>query len=159
MMRTLLRARPAGKGRLYAERPRQADRGAEGMPDARLKIRVAPDRKTVAIEMPPGVAPARQVEMTLEKLDELISELGDARSRMVDGLPGESFNDENVKISVAANTTWCIKASPPAGVLLAFDHPKFGPVGFTLRKEQIATIVRFLTNRFILQRPPSEEKH
>lgn len=129
------------------------------MPDARLKIQVAHDRKTVAIEMPPGVEASRHVEMTLEQLDELIGELGDARSRMVEGLPGESFNDENVKISAAANTTWCIKASPPAGVLLAFDHPKFGPVGFTLRKEQIATIVRFLTNRFILQRPSSEEKH
>ena len=113
------------------------------MPDTRLKIQVAHDRKTVAIEMPSDVEPSRRVEMTLAKLDELIGELG----------------DENVKISAAANTTWCIKASPPAGVLLAFDHPKFGPVGFTLRKEQIATIVRFLTNRFILQRPSSDEKH
>jgi hypothetical protein len=64
-----------------------------------------------------------------------------------------------VKISAVANTTWCVKASPPNGAILAFDHPKFGPVGFTLRRDQIASIVRFLTNRFILQRPPSEEKH
>ena len=129
------------------------------MPNARLKIQVARDRKTVAIEMSPGVALPHRVEMTLEKLDELISELGDARSRMVEGLPGESFSDGNVKISTVANTTWCIKASPPAGVLIAFDHPKFGPVGFTLRKDQIANIVRFLTRRFILQRPSSEKKH
>ena len=129
------------------------------MPNAGLKIQVAHDRKTVTVEIPPAAPRSRRMEMTLEQLDALIGELGDARSRMVDGLPGESFKDDDVKISAVANTTWCIKASPPAGVLLAFDHPKFGPVGFTLRRDQIATIVRFLTNRFILQRPTSEEKH
>jgi hypothetical protein len=129
------------------------------MPDARINIQVAQDGKTVAVEMSPGTQPSRRIELTLDELDAFMSQLGDARSQMVEGLPSEDFNDASVKISAVANTTWCIKASPPAEVLLAFDHPKFGPVGFTLRRDQIATIVRFLTNRFILQRPTSEEKH
>ena len=129
------------------------------MPDARVNIQVAQDGKTVAVETSPGTQPSHRMELTLDELDAFMGRLGDARSQMVEGLPSESFNDESVKISAVANTTWCIKASPPAGVLLAFDHPKFGPVGFTLRRDQIATIVRFLTNRFILQRPTSEEKH
>jgi hypothetical protein len=143
----------------HEEKPRQADRGAEGMPDANVKIHVAQDRKTVTIETSPAAQPSCLISLTLDELDKLIGELGDARSRMVEGLPRETFNDDNMKISAVANTTWCVKASPPNGALLAFDHPKFGPVGFTLRRDQIASIVRFLTNRFILQPPPSEEKH
>jgi len=126
------------------------------MPDPRMRIQVAQDGKTVSIV---ASTAAQSIELTLDELNKLIGELGDARSRMVEGLPSENFNDAGVKISAVANTTWCIKASPPASVLLAFDHPKFGPVGFTLRRDQIASIVRFLTNRFILQHPPSEEKH
>ncbi|WP_210252253.1 hypothetical protein, partial [Microvirga tunisiensis] len=54
---------------------------------------------------------------------------------------------------------WHIRAFPPAGALLAFYHPKFGPVGFTLPTDQIARIVSFLTDRFILQPTQSAEKH
>lgn len=129
------------------------------MPDASVKIHVAQDRKTVTIEASPAAQPPCRISLTLDELDKLMGKLGDARSRMVEGLPGETFNGENVKINAVANTTWCVKASPPNSALLAFDHPKFGPVGFTLRRDQIASIVRFLTNRFILQHPSSEEKH
>ncbi len=78
---------------------------------------------------------------------------------MVRGLPSENAQSGDMRISTAANATWWIKASPPTGALLAFDHPKFGPVGFTLPSDQIARIVHFLTNRFILQPTASAEKH
>jgi hypothetical protein len=128
------------------------------MPDARFRVRVTEDRKTVAIAAAPAKRLSRQVELTLEELDQLISELGDARSQIVKGQPSANF-EENVAISVVGNTTWCIKARPPAGALLAFDHPKFGPVGFTLARDQIASIVKFLTERFILQSSASAQKH
>ena len=127
------------------------------MPDARFKVWVIDDRTTVAIETAPGEEPSHQVELTLDELNKLISELGDARSQMVKGQP--KANLDNVMISAVANTTWCIKASPPSGALIAFDHPKFGAVGFTLPRDQIAKIVRFLTDRFILQPGSSTERH
>jgi hypothetical protein len=128
------------------------------MPDARMTIRVAHDRKSVSIGASSNGQPSHEVELTLDELDRLIGDLGDARSRMVEGLPSKNFQPGDVAISAVANTTWWIKASP-AGALLAFDHPKFGPVGFTLARDQIARIVTFLTNRFILQPPRSAEKH
>ena len=128
------------------------------MPDAWLSVRVAQDRKTVAIAAAPKL-PSRQVELTLGELDKLISELGDARSQMVEGQPCPKFDQVDATVSVAANTTWYIEASPPRGALLAFYHPKFGPVGFTLQRDQIAKIISFLTDRFIHQRPPSAKRH
>jgi hypothetical protein len=85
-----------------------------------------------------------------------ISELGDARSQMVEGQPSPKFDQVDATVSVAANTTWYIEASPPRGALLAFYHPKFGPVGFTLQRDQVTRIVRFLADRFIhqLDHPP-----
>jgi len=129
------------------------------MPDARLRVRVSEDRKTVAIVPAASGPQSIQLELTLDELNKLIGELGDARSQMVKGRPSANFETEDVRISVVGNTTWCIKARPPEGALLAFDHPKFGPVGFTLPSDQIAKIVRFLTERFILRSPPSAERH
>jgi hypothetical protein len=129
------------------------------MPDGWMNVQVAHDRKTATISLSLDERTPRKVEVSLGELDRLISELGDARSRMAEGLRRNDFEVADVAISAVANTTWWIKASPAAGALLAFDHPKFGPVGFTLSRDQIARIVAFLTNRFILQPPPSAEKH
>ncbi len=129
------------------------------MAHTRMKIRVAPDKKTVAIKTSLSGQPSHRLELSLDELDKLISDLGDARAQMVRGLPSENAQSGDMRISTAANATWWIKASPPTGALLAFDHPKFGPVGFTLPSDQIARIVHFLTNRFILQPTASAEKH
>jgi hypothetical protein len=142
--------------RLNSGRP---NREARIMPDARLSVRVTGDGETVAIVPAPSGRQSLQLELTLDELDKLIGELGDARSQMVRGRPSANFESEDVRISVVGNTTWCIKARPPEGALLAFDHPRFGPVGFTLPSDQIAKIVRFLTDRFILQSSPSAERH
>jgi len=136
-----------------------SDRGAKVMPDAQFSVRVTEDRKTVAIVPAPGKRHSRQVELTLEELDTLIGDLGDARSRMVAGQPYPQFEKEKIRVSVATETTWHIEASPPRGALLAFYHPKFGPVGLTLSGEEIAKIVSFLAQRFILQPGPSAERH
>ncbi len=127
------------------------------MSDARFKIRVADDKKTVAIQTAPGDQMPYQVELTLAELDKLMGELGDARSELIKDQPSPNFAE--ARISAVANTTWSIKASPPRGALFAFDHPKFGPVGFTLSRDQIVSIVKFLTERFILQSSTSVEKH
>jgi hypothetical protein len=129
------------------------------MPDVEMTIQVAHDRTATAIEIAsPGQSPQRLV-LALDELDRLISELGTARSKMVEGQPAPDFESEDVTISTVANARWYIQASPPAGILLAFYHPKFGPVGFTLPREEIARIVSFLTERFILQPTHSAEKH
>ena len=139
--------------------PQHSDRGVGIMPDAQLRVRVTEDREKVAIVPAPSGRQSLQLDLTRDELDKLISELGDARSQMVKGRPSANFESEDVMISVVGNTTWCIKARPPEGALLAFDHPKFGPVGFTLPRENIAKIVSFLTERFVLQSSPSAERH
>jgi hypothetical protein len=129
------------------------------MPDFEMSIQVAQDRKVTAIEIAPlGQSPQRLI-LVLDELDKLIGELGNARSAMVEGQPSPDFESEDVSISTVANTKWHIRAFPPTGALLAFYHPKFGPVGFTLPRDQIAKIVSFLTDRFILQPTQSAEKH
>jgi hypothetical protein len=129
------------------------------MPDVEMTIQVAQDRTLTAIEIAPlGQSPHRLV-LALDELDTLIRELGSARSKMVEGQPPPNFENEEVTISTVANARWYIKASTPAGILLAFYHPKFGPVGFTLPSDQIVQVVNFLTERFILQPTQSAEKH
>jgi hypothetical protein len=145
-------------GQVRANEPEGID-GAKAMPDVEMTIQIAHDRTATAIEIaPPGQLPHRLV-LALDELDRLISELGDARSLMVEDHPSPDFESDEVTISTAANTKWYIRAYPPAGALLAFNHPKFGPVGFTLPNDQIARIVSFLTERFILQPTQSGEKH
>jgi hypothetical protein len=124
-----------------------------------MAIHVAQDRKAVAIEIATFGQPPQQFVLGLDELDRLIGELGNARSQMVAGQPHPDFETEEVSISMAANTKWCLKASPPEGASFAFYHPKFGPVGLTLPAKEIASIVSFLADRFILQPPQSIEKH
>jgi hypothetical protein len=129
------------------------------MPSAQVGIRVDDDRTTVTIEIRPLGQPGHPVDLTLDQLDRLIDKLGNARRQMVEGQPSPDFDSEDVSISVAANTTWTIRASPPAGAILGFYHPKFGSVGFTLPKDDIVRVVGFLTDRFILQPTASSKKH
>jgi hypothetical protein len=129
------------------------------MPKVRMAIQVTPDRKAVAIEVATAGQAPQQLVLGLEELDQVIGELGNARSQMAAGRPLPDFESEGVKVSMAANTNWFIRASPPNEALFGFHHPKFGPVGLTLRGEQIASIVRFLTARFILHPTKSAEKH
>ena len=129
------------------------------MPDVGMAIQVAQDRQAVGIEIrPPGQSPL-QLVLGLDELDRLIGELGNARSQLVSGQPQPDLDSEGVTISTAANAKWSLRAFPPTGALFAFDHPKFGPVGLTLPREQIAKIVSSLTDRFILQPTQSTEKH
>ncbi|WP_157934168.1 hypothetical protein [Microvirga ossetica] len=129
------------------------------MPDVRMAFQVAQDRQAVGIEIVPLGQSPLQLVLRLDELDKLIGELGNARSQMVSGQPQPDLEREGVTISTAANAKWYLKAFPPTGALFAFDHPKFGPVGLTLPREQIAKIVSFLTDRFILQPTQSTEKH
>ncbi|UVF19474.1 hypothetical protein HPT29_024145 [Microvirga terrae] len=129
------------------------------MPDVEMTIGVAHDRTATAIKIAPLEQPPLQLVLTFDELDQLIRELGTARSKMVEGQSLPDFENEEVTISTVANARWYIKASPPAGGLLAFYHPKFGPVGFTLPRDQVIQVVNFLTERFILQPTQSAEKH
>jgi hypothetical protein len=124
-----------------------------------MAIHVAHDKKAVAIEIATFGQPPQHFVLGLDELDRLIGELGTARSQMVAGRPHPDFESEGVSISMAANTKWCLTASPPEGASFAFYHPKFGPVGLTLPAKEIASIVRFLTDRFILQPTQSIDKH
>jgi hypothetical protein len=133
--------------------------GANVMPDVEMTIQVAQDRKVAAIEIAPRGQSPYQLVLALDELDKLIGELGTARSKMVEGQSPPDFESEDVTISTVAYAKWHIRTYPPIGALLAFYHPKFGPVGFTLPRDQIARIVSFLTERFILQPIQSGEKH
>jgi hypothetical protein len=124
-----------------------------------MAIQVFQDRKAVAIELARPEQSPIQLMLGLDELDRLIHELGDARSQMVVGQPYPDFESDSVSICVAAGARWYLKATPPKEALFASYHPKFGPVGLTLPAEQIAGIVRFLTERFILQPTRSAETH
>lgn len=142
-----------GAGHVKGKEP---DR-TKAMPGVEITIRVTRDRTAATIEIALSGQSSQRLVLGIDELDRLISELGTARSKMVEGQPPPDF--EELSISTAANTKWYIRAYPPSGALLAFYHPKFGPVGFTLPRDQIAEIVSFLTKRLILQATPSSEKH
>jgi hypothetical protein len=127
------------------------------MTKARMGIRVADDRETVVVEIAPVGETSYPVELTLEQLDKLMGHLGEARRKMVEGKPSPKL--DQLTIRTAAYTTWAIEASPPDGALLAFYHPSYGPVGFSMPRETIVEMVNFLTDRFILQPTASAKQH
>jgi hypothetical protein len=129
------------------------------MPDVEITIQVAQDRKMMAVELAALGQPSQRLILELNELDTLIGELGNARSQMVSDQPDPDLESEETIISTVANAKWCIQATPPENALFAFYHPKFGPVGLTLPRDQIARIVSFLSERFILQPTRSAEKH
>jgi hypothetical protein len=141
---------------LYATlgRGRDADMEREAyiMPEARVGVRVADDRQTVAIQVGPVEGPSAPVALNLEQLTKLIKLLGQARQRMMVGLPKQPLDGMTVETIV--EPPWYVQVAAIDGSLLAFDHPSYGPVAFALPMDDVARIVRILSAHLALPADP-----
>jgi hypothetical protein len=113
------------------------------MTQARVGVRVADDRKSVTIEIGPVDGPSSPVGLDLEQLTKVISLLGQARSRMVEGTPKQSLDGKT--LGAVTEPPWHIQVAQIDGSLLAFDHPAYGPVAFAIPRDDVARIVRVLS--------------
>jgi len=118
------------------------------MAEARVGVRVADDRQTVTVEIGPVGGPSSPVGLSLEQLTKVINLLGQARRRMIGGLPVEPL--EGVTVETIIKPVWHIQVADIDGSLLAFDHPAYGPVAFALPREHVAEMVRTLTSHLAL---------
>jgi hypothetical protein len=118
------------------------------MPEARVSIRVADDRRSVAIEIGPVDGPSAPVALDLEQLTTIIKLLGQARARMILGTRKQPLEGETVETVFAP--PWYVQVAQIDGSLLAFDHPSYGPVAFALPRDDVARIVRTLSGHLAL---------
>ncbi|MFC4174240.1 hypothetical protein ACFOYU_19685 [Microvirga sp. GCM10011540] len=116
--------------------------GATAVGDIQVGIRIAEDRKSVAVEIRQAEASACAIELNLDQLTDLIVHLGDVRQHLLEGHPIRPLEGETVRTVTSPN--WYVQVAKIDGSLLAFDHPAFGPVGFAIPREEIAEIVRIL---------------
>jgi hypothetical protein len=123
------------------------------MAEARVGVRVADDRKSVTVQMGPIDGPSSPVELDLEQLSQVINVLGQARQRMVSGLPVKPLEGQTVE--TVANPLWFAQVAKIDGSLLAFDHPRYGPVAFAIPRDEVAKVVRILSAHLAL--PPGEQ--
>ena len=122
------------------------------MAEARVGVRVADDRKSVTVEIGPVGEPSSPVALNLEQLTKVIALLGQARRRMIAGTPAEPLEGKNVETIV--DPMWHIQVAHIDGSTLAFDHPAFGPTAFALPRNDVAKIVRILSEHLAL--PPDQ---
>jgi hypothetical protein len=122
------------------------------MPEARVGVRVADDRQTVTIQVGPVEAPSAPVALNFEQLTKLIKLLGQARHRMMVGLPKQSLDGMTVETIV--EPPWHVQVAAIDGSVLAFDHPSYGPVAFALPRDDVARIVRTLSAHLALPADP-----
>lgn len=118
------------------------------MAEARVEIKVAEDRQTVVIEIGPVGGASSPVELNLEQLTKVISLLGQARSRMVEGSRKQPL--EGRKVETVIDPPWYIQVSSIDGSLLAFDHPSYGPLAFALPRDDVVRVVQALSAHLAL---------
>ncbi len=125
------------------------------MAQARVGVRVADDRRSVTIEIGPVNGPSAPVGLDLDQLTKVITLLGQARRRMLEGSRVEPLNGKTVE--TIANPMWCVQVAQFDGSLLAFDHPNYGPVAFALPRDDVAEIVRILSAHLALPTMQSDK--
>jgi len=118
------------------------------MPEARVGIRVADDRQSATIEIGPVEGPSAPVTLNLEQLTKVISLLGQARMQMLEGQRIEPLG--GTRVTTITDPMWYVQVAKIDGSLIAFNHPAYGPVAFTLPREDVAKIVGILTNHLAL---------
>jgi hypothetical protein len=124
------------------------------MTEARIGIRIAEDRKLVTLSIAPVGVEGLPIELSLDQLTSLIALLGEARARMVEGLPTGPLEGKSIRTVTEPN--WYIQVAQIDGSLLAFDHPAYGPVGFAIPRKDVARIVKLLNAHLALPEAPPE---
>jgi hypothetical protein len=118
------------------------------MAQARVGVRVADDRKSETVEIGPFDGPLSPVGLDLEQLTTVTNLLGQARSRMVEGVPKQPLDGKTVE--TVTEPPWYIQVAQTDGSPLAFDHLAYGPIAYAIPRDDVAKIVRVLSAHFAL---------
>jgi len=118
------------------------------MAEMQLGMTISEDRQSVAIELAAVGHATAPLVLDLDQLSDLIKALGQARHRMVEGLPVPPLEGQTV--ATVNRPRWYIQVAQLDGSVLAFDHPAFGAVGFAIPRQEIATMVRILNNHLAM---------
>ncbi len=118
------------------------------MPEARVGVRVADDRRSVSVEVGPVEGPSAPVALNLEQLTKVINLLGQARMQMLEGKRIEPL--DGTTVTTITDPMWYVQVAKIDGSLLAFNHPAYGPVAFAIPREDVVKIVGILTNHLAL---------
>ncbi len=107
-----------------------------------LELNISPDRSRITLkanEVNQGCA--LEVSLSVEELRALIEKLGKAHAHMADGRPLPLSQVQTVTTIV--NPVWRVE-SVLRGILFAFYHPGYGPLGFTLSNDQVSQMIDIL---------------
>ncbi|MBB3018200.1 hypothetical protein FHR70_001240 [Microvirga lupini] len=81
-------------------------------------------------------------------MTKLIQLLGQARSRMLEGSRKLPLDGKTVETVI--EPPWYVQVASIDGSLLAFDHPSYGPLAFSLPRDDVVRIVRILNEHLAL---------
>lgn len=118
------------------------------MAEIRVGVTVSEDRQTVTIQIGSTEDPSRPIGLDLNQLTKLIQLLGQARSRMLEGSRKLPLDGKTVETVI--EPPWYVQVASIDGSLLAFDHPSYGPLAFSLPRDDVVRIVRILNEHLAL---------
>jgi hypothetical protein len=108
----------------------------------RFELSISEDKTNVSLKVmqSDGGRPFETM-LSLEELRFLIDKLGKAHARLAEGQPLPLTQVQTIPTVV--NPIWRVE-SVLRGILFAFYHPAYGPLGFTMSTDQISKMVSVL---------------
>jgi hypothetical protein len=111
----------------------------------RLETQISEDNSQVKITFLPESGASGSMNLSLDQLTIFIVALGTIRGEMMIDKPLPPF--EAKSITSILNTLWYVKPEPLSeGTLLAFQHPYFGPVAFSIPRDQCSAMAKEMLN-------------
>jgi hypothetical protein len=108
----------------------------------RFELCISEDKTNVSLRvMQPDGESSMETLLSLEELRILIDKLGKAHAGLAEGQPLPLTQIQTIPTVV--NPIWRVE-SVLRGILFAFYHPAYGPLGFTMSTDQISKMVGIL---------------
>jgi hypothetical protein len=116
-------------------------------------VRAYRDGDDVILEI--ASATPGKIRLSITELTVLIRELGLLRAQLSTNLPSDLTG---ARVDTVFDPRWLIQPDTlNEGSILAFYHPAFGPIGFSIPKDQVSNILRVLSRHQTIQ-PSSGKK-
>jgi hypothetical protein len=131
--------------------------GAIVADELKIDIAVAEDRSAATLRFRSQGGVEASVALTPERLTALIAALGQVRARMVGSISPPPMG--GMEVATVLQPRWHVQPDPRRdGSLLAFLHPGFGPLAFSLPREDVQRLVEVLTKHLEVSGAARPEK-
>ena len=121
---------------------KEGEQGADSVPNA---VRITPDEgsASVLLEIVSPAGTVAGISLNFDALTSVVRKLGEARMRLHSAPPPALTG---LTLPELYDPRWFVQPEPMTeGSALSLYHPAYGPLGFVLPRQEVATIVRVLS--------------